>query len=181
MWVFHENLCIKYAPEPAPAGALKWLPRGPQFRAWGLLFSGGLGKVGPRVWFQLPDCSPQGCYDMLYSTVTGKHASLHVRFMHACVCFSLGSLNHLPVRFKLYESKNLNISTREKQMHTLHPTAHVCFTVTRMNTHTQLWTHQHIWRSKYAQNVQHYYLLRDAEIQKGSSVLQSCHSAKVEE
>lgn len=60
-------------------------------------------KVGLHVRVQLPDCSPQGLYDM-YSQ--GEIRFL-TREVHACVCFSVGPLNHVPGRPKL--SMNLQM------------------------------------------------------------------------
>lgn len=102
--------------------------------------SGGAVKMGPRVRVQLPDCSPQGGSDTLYSAVLTCEG-------HACMCSSVGSLNRLPVRVKL--SRNLKLIWRGphirvcvwafgQQMcaHALHPTVYVCFTLTCMDTRT---------------------------------------------
>lgn len=105
------NLGGDCAPEVAPTGrfqASSVLPEGHNVGP-----SGGAVKMGPRVRVQLPDCSPQGGSDTLYSAVLTCEG-------HACMCFSVGSLNRLPMRVKL--SRNLKLIWRG-------PHIHVCLSI----------------------------------------------------
>lgn len=105
LWLNLKNVSFPWinpggdcAPELAPTGRSQASSLLPEGRSVGA--SGGAVKMGPRVRVQLPDCSPQGGSDTLYSAVLTCEG-------HACKCFSVGWLNRLPVRVKL--SMNLKL------------------------------------------------------------------------